>query len=545
LTAIHEPLPSTGRESHSPRDRAIAVFLLAIAPVVIAIWTVPWFVTQDGPAHIYNARIIADARDPRSPFRDFYEVRWEPLPNWAGHLMLVGLVSTLPARAADRVMMTVTFAGLAASIVWLRRRVAGWNGMAGAALLAVLLGLNVTWLFGFQSFLLGACLFPITLGVWWEGRDRLGPGRLAALAALLVVGYFCHLVSLGLTAGGLLLLAILTPGPHWRSRLVRTALVLLPLVPLGLIYLSLSRSGGAMQPAWHELDHPLSPATWIKRLGWVDPISIASREALPFVVAKSRVRTLLAPVVWLGIALLAGGIATIRSNHVWLDERRGWLALAVLLIVGGLIGPDSLGPNHGDYLAQRVLLLGLVALVPVVDLSANRWAGRIAVGALVVAVAVQSAFVWDYALDSNRNVGAMMRAAPAIGRGQRVATLLTGIRGRFRPNPLRHADNWLGVEPPNIIWNNYETRYYYFPVQFRAGLDRPGADELERISITDDPRDADARAAAWTKLLERHHGAIDVLFVWGHDARLHEINLRWFRTAYKKGRVRVLRHLPE
>ena len=52
-------------------------------------------------------------------------------------------------------------------------------GSAVAALWAALVGLNVTWLFGFYSFLLGACLFPITLGVWWGGRDRLGRGRVA------------------------------------------------------------------------------------------------------------------------------------------------------------------------------------------------------------------------------------------------------------------------------------------------------------------------------------------------------------------------------
>ena len=37
--------------------------------------------------------------------------------------------------------------------------------MPVASALAVLLALNLTWLLGFTSFLLGACLFPIALGV--------------------------------------------------------------------------------------------------------------------------------------------------------------------------------------------------------------------------------------------------------------------------------------------------------------------------------------------------------------------------------------------
>ena len=48
--------------------------------------------------------------------------------------------------------------------------------LPAAALLAALLAMNITWLLGFTSFTLGACLFPITLGYWWPRRDRLGAG---------------------------------------------------------------------------------------------------------------------------------------------------------------------------------------------------------------------------------------------------------------------------------------------------------------------------------------------------------------------------------
>src|SRR5262249_18639828 len=157
---------------------------------------------------------------------------------------------------------TVTLVGFAASIFWLRRRISGPHGMALAALLAVLLALNFPWLLGFTSFLLGACLFPITLGVWWAGRDRFGWGRSFAIALLMGLGYFCRLVSLGLTAFGLVVLAVATPGAHRGTRLLRTFVGLLPLVPLAFVYQSLSQRGGAMRPVWDQLKNPLSPADW-------------------------------------------------------------------------------------------------------------------------------------------------------------------------------------------------------------------------------------------------------------------------------------------
>ena len=64
--------------------------------------------------------------------------------------------------------------------------------------------------------------------------------------------------------------------------------------------------------------------------------------------------------------------------------------------------------------------------------------------------------------------------------------LPAAIRSRFRANPILHAGNWLGVDTGNVVWNNYETRHYYFPVQFRPEIDRPHPDELEHVITHDD-----------------------------------------------------------
>src|SRR4051794_40398089 len=45
------------------RRLGLTVGLLALLPSLSAIWMVPWMVTQDGPAHLYNASIIAHSGD--------------------------------------------------------------------------------------------------------------------------------------------------------------------------------------------------------------------------------------------------------------------------------------------------------------------------------------------------------------------------------------------------------------------------------------------------------------------------------------------------
>jgi hypothetical protein len=537
----------------------VAAWLVALGPAVAAVWACPAFVTQDGPAHLYNAHVLARSFDPGSPFRDVFEVRWEPLPNWAGHVALIGLLAALPPRAADRTMTTLTLAALAAALAWLRWRVAGRRGLPTAAALAVVLGLNVTWLFGFNSFLLGAALFPVTLGVWWSGR---GGGfswyRAAALAGLTTAGYFCHVVSLGLTAAVLAVLELFTPGADLgsdrdrdrdrRGRALATALGLLPLVPLGAVYLGLMRrGGGGLDPVWMHLPGADSPRAWFRQLTWVDPVSLARKDYLPFGGGYSAPWCLaLAPVLWLSAGLVLSAVATWRArgdDPLLGRERRGWWVLAGLLLAAGVAAPDTLGASHGHYLPQRIVLLGLSALVPVLRLDARGRLGRAAAVAVWVALGLQSAAVWDYALTSARTAGRLFRAAGAVGNGRRVAALWVGIRTPFRANPLLHADCALGVGTGNVIWGDYETRFYYFPVHFRDGLDRPDPAALEAIALSDSPHDSADRARRWAELLERHHRAIDSLVVWGADPALDAVNDRWFSTTYHDGPVRVL-HPP-
>ncbi len=64
--------------------RGAVVLAVALAPALTAVWMVPWFVTQDGPAHVYNAQILAWSFDPQSPFQSIYTIQWEPIPNWVG-----------------------------------------------------------------------------------------------------------------------------------------------------------------------------------------------------------------------------------------------------------------------------------------------------------------------------------------------------------------------------------------------------------------------------------------------------------------------------
>ncbi len=177
--------------------------------------------------------------------------------------------------------------------------------------------------------------------------------------------------------------------------------------------------------------------------------------------------------------------------------------------------------------------------VPALDLTLATISGRLATGCLLAAVGLQALTVWDYAIYSSRTVGQLVAARNLVGRCQKVAPLLTGIRSRFRANPLLHGESWLGIRTGNILLSNYEARYYYFPVQFRPDLDHPDPKDFERLSLTSDPRAGETCARLWERILTGYADSIDRVVAWKSDPLLEPITGRWFDLAGQHGDVRV------
>ena len=524
--------------------RGFAVLGLCLAPSLLAIALTPGFSTQDGPAHIYSARIMNASLARDSPFAATFRVAWEPIPNWAGHLVTMGAVAIWSPEVANRVMTAATLVCFAAAVLWLRWVVAGSVGIELAAILAALLAHNVTWLLGFTSFLLGGTLAAITMATWWSGRDRSGLGQTVRLGVLLVLGYFCHPISLGLTLGALMILVTLTPGSARAIRLGWTMLAGVPLIPLGLAYRALTRSGGALEPVWRHVGP--SVGGLISQVGWVDPLSLAAKTVTPFDLQLPGVpASLVAPAVWVVVALVV--LVILNWSHREPD-RAGWLVIAAGLVGTGLVAPDTLGARHGHFLPQRIVLLGLVALVPWLGLGLDRGRRGIKFAAMVMmlmALVVQSALVWDYARTCRDRVGPFLRVATVpFEPGTTAGTLLNAIRGQFRANPLLHADGLIAASTDSIFWTNYETAQYYFPVKVRANVAHPVATAFEQVAILDEPADAAWRASLWRDLLRKHAIELDRIVEWQADTDLDAITQLNYAITYKAGPIRIWSRLP-
>jgi hypothetical protein len=298
---------------------------------------------------------------------------------------------------------------------------------------------------------------------------------------------------------------------------------------------------------WWSLSNPWSLRSWLTQASWADPISLAGRAKAPFVVAERMWYYLLAPVGWFGLGLgvlVIAGVLRRRERgdlRQLASDRRGWLWLALLFLAGGVVSPDTVG--LGSYLPQRVILLGLAALAPYLELDLGPHARRLAGATVALALVLQSAFLWDYALLSNRLVGAYMQAKPAVGRGRRVGTLLAHCHFSPPPraNPLLHIGSMMGVDTGSIVWDNYEPLYPVFPVQFRDEAAYELTHEFVPLSCYDGGTNNLAECLDhWTRMIDRHHNEIDVLVVRGSRPELDATIDPWFQPIFQQGEIRVL-----
>ena len=164
--------------------------------------------------------------------------------------------------------------------------------------------------------------------------------------------------------------------------------------------------------------------------------------------------------------------------------------------------------------------------------------------ALIAAAAVQVAFVWDYALYSNRVVTDFMRAKPSVGTGQRVEAIQIDTGGPYRANPLHNLASALGIGTGNVVWNNYGPCLYYFPVRFADDETSRRAQDLSSVGVFAFKRYDEREHLLWyERLLSESHEQIDALVVIGSHAEVDRINAEWYgpEPVFQTGAVRVFR----
>ncbi|MCK6694831.1 MAG: hypothetical protein L6Q97_22360 [Thermoanaerobaculia bacterium] len=449
-------------------ERLVFYFLLALC--LLPLWSVRYFLTIDGPCHLYNAKVLADF-SASAGLRDFYEswvylnLRFEP--NWFSHFwMKTGFAAGIPAFLNEKLLQTFYLLAFGLGLRFVIRQLAP----AGLFLssLGLLFAYHHVFQMGFYNYSCSLALMFWTFGYWLRFQEAWTVGRQTGLAALFLALFFCHPVGLlfaFLLIGCALLAQTFRAGSwaerqqYFRQQSIVLALTALPTLVLFAEYLyakglSFRKSGDAGWQMWSELVRLTSLCTMME----------AERKWTPLVTLLFLV--LLGAAVWIKI----------RSRRlVWTDALFGAFILSLFIYFKqpGSFAGAGIMPIRLQMLPYLVLLLWLATL------DFPRWAQN---AVLACAVAF-SALFWSIRLPAHwRASGAVseyVSCAAAIPDKVSVLPLSFNHNGQLPDGQtvstamwlFVHAAGYIGAEKSIVLLDNYEAHTQNFPLLWREQRD--------------------------------------------------------------------------
>ena len=415
-------------------------FFAVLLSTVVLVWIFPVFPTQDGPAHLENARLLVEVLRGNAEAQRFFAIdRFSP--NWVSHLVLAPLMLLVPAVVAEKIVLTI-----ATVLVPLGFRQA-LRSLGGPPVLA-LLGLPFAHSFMLTMGFLNFCA-AVGVGFFVVAQWSRPSSSVAGTAVGLTLTYLLHPVAFVYAAGMLSAMALVRGRAWWGP----TALAMLPGVVLVFAFL-----GG----------HASTPTGGGPERG---PLFATLGVLVSFVPVERTLSTLF----W----ILLGAVAVFEVCRLpWKRSWRDGLLLAVVpLLALTFEAPFFLA--GGAYLPERCLFCGALTL--------GLWIGTRAPGALLPRVLGTAAAVIAIAMnvarvpalrERNEAIAEYTSIADALQPGDLVLPANGSMSGErhdggtsvTKVDSMRHAIGYLAVARGVIDLANYQPNTGHFPLRWNEAV---------------------------------------------------------------------------
>jgi hypothetical protein len=425
---------------------ALGLGLLVIQAILP--WTARYFMTMDGPSHLYNARVIGEVLlNPSSPYRKFYKLRSALTTNW-GSVLLFNVVSRVTTTHAEAVVASFAMVAALFSFFYLLRSLD-----SSATFTPVINFISLTWFLwvGFYNFYFGMALFALAVGYYVRHSVELSWRRATALSLLLLATFFTHILPAVLAVLTILIVAGWLHAFRRPQLLLPLLIAVVPVCVLMGSFVLTSREGIRVTPdvvlAWRNFPSRVFAKTFQK--------NPSGTYLYPFV----------AGYLLLGIVLL--------RRAEWATARGGLLAAT-----GICFGLYLVVPSHGfggddinTRVAWAVFILGCTVAAS---------GSRMQMLGLPVALYITGFLGVQLYRSMNRNVRNVShaaeeyaRATDAIPAGATVVRIhfdtvpmsrQYGYRG-LALDPVYHADSWMAARRGWVDLSDYQALSRVFALE--------------------------------------------------------------------------------
>ncbi|HEY5956400.1 MAG TPA: hypothetical protein VIV60_07610 [Polyangiaceae bacterium] len=438
-----------GRIASAARLPDVLLFLVALI-VVAPIWAVERPPLQDFPQHVAAVRVLSSYFDPSFRFQEYFELTIGRTQYLTVYLLAAPFARVIGPTLATKLVLSVALALTPLAIArWLR----ALSMDAWLAWLSLPFVFNVHVGYGFINFVAAIPLMFLGLALAIEGQQQPSRKGAWALAVVLILCFFTHVVPFGLLAIAVVLLV------RWdRRTFCQQLAVLAPAFVAACVWLLKSPAGKVVASVGRSFDELMPTATHLPfgaslRMlpDWIINISNSEAENLRIV-------------VWLVTAVVLLVLcATFPNDEVErgkpeanaLPNAARWSRFVVMLLVPlSLVAYFSL-PNGFGFIwpiCQRFPVLAMLLALPLLG-RAPRWPLR-AAALLSATLAVLGAteLVQLFRDTSRQGYRGFDEVIERIPKGSRVATLVFERRlDGLQLSPLIHAAGWVQAERGGVV----------------------------------------------------------------------------------------------
>ena len=438
-------------------------FVLCLAQI----WLPTYYVTGDGPCHLYNAQILHDnwVNKSTSFYKNYFDIIYQPDPNWYSTAIFAMLLFVVKGVYAEKIVLTIYMLMYLAGFHRLLKKVNPDTGWWPLVIFFFLFPHTLAKGFYNFSFSIAFYFWMVLAWIGFLEKQSIWKGIRFFLFTLLV--YFSHLMSFefgAFTCFGLLISWAyssykeengLSALSFFFKQLGYLALVLMPFL---LLMFSFSDKQGGLQLQLHHHFYRL-----VELLQFKFALSVHSYE-VPFAYATGI------------IILLLIVVCLIRfKDKLVVGPYDGLIIVLVGLVVVYLFFPESF-LGRLILITMRVQPYLYILFVCLIAMMC-KYRKLLNIGAIIIYLSFIAMGISriNIQLRASDGVKDILSSSSYIKPNSVVLPLNFSLNGKDEHGNIIadinwlfcHASDYLGMQKPLIMLDNYEANIGYFPVRWK------------------------------------------------------------------------------
>ena len=429
-----------------------SILLLNIAFLFVT----KFYPSMDGPAHLYNANLLKDIFLDNQFIESYYQISSIPVPNWSSHFILSFFGLLFPGWLAEKFFLILYVSGMAISFRLLIKALKPEN----LAMSVFIFPFIYSFLFhlGFYNYTLSFIFFFLTLAFWINNYKANQFSLHLITGVLLLVTYFSNILTfgfLGITLGCVTIYNELKSDTkntkqltiRWAKRLGLLAVCALPgLMLLFVFFQETTFAHSAQENNINEL------IQWIND---VRPLIVYGYQV--DVVYTEQIFHVILLIIFISLVLTNNKVK-IKDNLPNLTPIILWFPVCLTLILYFVLPNDS----SAGMMSDRLCLLLFIYLIIIAALRN-------------LPVKIMSLF---YVIIILLHFSLLIKHTTIIRNLDKDAISINEAAQYIEENtvilPINLSDNWLqphfsnylGIDKPLVILENYEANVGWFPIRW-------------------------------------------------------------------------------